>query len=186
MAEGSKPPSVRPGIRLCVHTVSGLPVVWTCTGEDSPFHPFSAVRSRLPEAQSAPSPFTQYAVASDRAVLGGFTPRSLFGPGVRYLVPHTGAFFGSGSRARGLGDGVAVSVEAVKPPRFPRAPGYTPAPHRSGGVVSFLFQSQRSPAPGLRPVACPDGGGTFLITHADSAGHGSQAPSANRTSVSDD
>ena len=36
-------------------------------------------------------------------------------------------------------------------------------PHRSRGGVSFLFQSRRSPAPGLRPVTCPDGGGTFLV-----------------------
>ena len=37
------------------------------------------------------------------------------------------------------------------------------ASHRSGRGVSFLFQSQPSPTPGLRRVARPDGGGTFLI-----------------------
>ncbi|MGM0592800.1 MAG: hypothetical protein ACQETI_14485, partial [Halobacteriota archaeon] len=47
--------------------------------------------------------------------------------------------------------------------------GSTPLPfdrvrahHRSDRDVSFLFQSQRSPAPDLRPVTCPNGGGTFL------------------------
>jgi len=30
-------------------------------------------------------------------------------------------------------------------------------------VVSFLFQCQQSPTPGLHPVTCPNGGGTFLM-----------------------
>ena len=50
-------------------------------------------------------------------------------------------------------------------PRHPgRAERRRPlASHRSGRGVSFLFQSQPSPTPGLRRVARPDGGGTFLI-----------------------
>jgi len=43
-------------------------------------------------------------------------------------------------------------------------------PHRSGDDVSLLFQSRRSPAPGLRPVTCPTGGGTFLMACATGAG----------------
>ncbi len=59
MAAGSEPPSVRAGIRLCVRAVSGLPVARTCTGEDSPFHPFSsvsvsAVPTRVPSVGSLP------------------------------------------------------------------------------------------------------------------------------------
>jgi len=48
--------------------------------------------------------------------------------------------------------------------------GLTPFPyglvrthHRSGQGVSLLFQRQPSPTPGLRPVTCPNGGGTFLM-----------------------
>ena len=63
-------------------------------------------------------------------------------------------------------------VETVEPSRSPwwvNSPSLpvwslgVRAPHRSRGGVSFLFQRRRSPAPGLRPVTCPDGGGTFLV-----------------------
>src|SRR6056297_3385393 len=37
------------------------------------------------------------------------------------------------------------------------------AHHRSTRAVSFLFQCQPSPTPGLHPVTCPNGGGTFLM-----------------------
>jgi len=43
-------------------------------------------------------------------------------------------------------------------------------PHRSRGDVSLLFHSRRSPAPGLRPVTCPAGGGTFLMPRGTGAG----------------
>jgi len=36
--------------------------------------------------------------------------------------------------------------------------------------VSLLFHSRRSPAPGLCPVTCPTGGGTFLMALATGAG----------------
>lgn len=39
--------------------------------------------------------------------------------------------------------------------------GRVRAHHRSGRDVSFLFQSQRSPAPDLRPVTCPNRWGDF-------------------------
>ena len=133
VAEGSKPPSVRPGIRLCVHTVSGLPVVWTYTGEGSPFHPFSAVMPRWVSAR----------LSSD------------LGAGYRTPASERPRFGFARSRARPAHAGGGVSP---------------PAPHRSDKGVSFLFQSQRSPAPGLRPVACPGGGGTFLMARVSTRG----------------
>jgi len=36
--------------------------------------------------------------------------------------------------------------------------------------VSLLFQSQPSPTPGVCPVACPAGGGTFLMPEARESG----------------
>ena len=64
------------------------------------------------------------------------------------------------------------SPRRVNAPSLPSRSLGVRTPHRSRGVVSFLFQSRRSPAPGLHPVTCPDGGGTFLV------GHGSRTPSA--------
>ena len=87
----------------------------------------------------------------------------LFPPGIRLSTRHVSGL---------------PYCDGLAPVRFRRsirsAPstlcGLTPFPcgsvrtrHRSKAVVSFLFQRQRSPAPGLRPVTCPDGGGTFLI-----------------------
>jgi hypothetical protein len=59
---GRKPPSVLSGIRLSAHDVCpGYHVSWTCTGEDSPFHPFSSIEPRwvseplLPQASRTSS-----------------------------------------------------------------------------------------------------------------------------------
>ena len=102
VVERSKPPSVRPGIRLSVH-IRVRATLWCGL---APARIRRSIRSR-------------------RSRLGGLTP-----------FPH----------------------------------GSVRTPHRSRRVVSFLFQRQRSPALDLRPVACPDGGGTFLARPAKGSG----------------
>ena len=64
-----------------------------------------------------------------------------------------------------------AALGGLTPPHFLSLGVRTPHWSREG--VSFLFQSRRSPAPGLRPATCPDGGGTFLV------GHGNRTPSAS-------
>ena len=58
--------------------------------------------------------------------------------------------------------------------------GRVRAPHRSDGDVSFLFQSQRSPAPGLRPVARPAVGGLSSRSRAVPVGPSRVARAARR------
>ncbi len=125
-AASRKPPSVRTGIRLSARDRPTLLVVCratstsrACTGEGSPFHPFSSiggpVRPRYPRWVSS------------------------------------------------LPSRVASPVRGRRPRTQARRCSRRDAPHRSGGGVSFLFHSRRSPVPGLCPVACPAGGGTFLV-----------------------
>ena len=165
MAERSKPPSVgwhsatRPN--RCRATLS----VRTCTGEGSPFQPFSPVAREV--RRTSLLTVSPFAVTWQSHVLRGSRR------------------FASRRRCR------PASLGGLTPPRFPgsrRSLGVR-TPHRSGRGVSFLFQSRRSPAPDLRPVTCPRGGGTFLMSLArdDAAapsrgpGHGSQSLSASRT-----
>jgi len=66
-----------------------------------------------------------------------------------------------GRRPRSDGDAIAA-LDGLTP--FPYGSVHTS--HRSGQGVSLLFQCQPSPTPGLCPVTCPNGGGTFLMEDA--------------------
>lgn len=127
----------------------------TCTGEGSPFHRSSAV-----------CVWSTAPVDVNRAVRG-FEPRvcdhTRLGGLHRLVCRRLERLWRSsrlldGSRRltfRGPLDRASLGGLAS----LPRGRGR--APHRSGRDVSFLFQSQRSPAPDLRPVTRPNGWGDF-------------------------
>jgi len=117
--ERSKPPSVRPGIRLSVRAVRG------CAAGRSGYHGTDLHR-------------WGFAVPS---ILGRLSAvdRAMHDPWFRTT------FF----------DCRPISGLAPVPL------GQVRTHHRSGRDVSFLFQSQRSPAPDLRPVTCPNRWGDF-------------------------
>lgn len=139
--ERSKPPSVRPGIRLSVRAVPRKPrdvratTARTCTGEGSPFHRSSAVRVQ----SIAPACSTARAVSLGRGSRVGDASNRARDSWIRT------------TRYR------LHSLCGLSPLPF----GRVRAHHRSGRDVSFLFQSQRSPAPDLRPVTCPNRWGDF-------------------------
>ena len=131
-AEGSKPPSVRPDIRLSVRADVRTTRRADLHRRGSPFHPFPSVgelavrrRCRLIMSRSEISQFAGGA--------GSLETRSEI------------------SRPATLGGLASSPLGSVR------------APHRSARAVSLLFECQPSPTPGLHPVACPDGGGTFLM-----------------------
>jgi len=129
VAEGSKPPSVRPGIRLCVHIVSGLPFVWTCTGEDSPFHPFS---TPMPRWVTSPFLVRPRRVTSRSSSVRVRARADESARAERAVWPaHT-----SSVGRRGL---VSVPVPAVS--RSGLAPGHLP----DGGGTFLVSRTGRSP-----------------------------------------
>lgn len=156
MAAGSKPPSVRASIRLSGHVqrlraASDYLSTRPCTGEVSPFHRFVAGSVGR--------------VSGPRNAWGVCGPRVEHNCGPQLRAPES--------------PGRDCPRWVSSPSLWPRAApsgGARPAslgirtPHRSGDDVSLLFQSRRSPAPGLRPVTCPTGGGTFLMACATGAG----------------
>lgn len=124
MAERSKPPSVRPGIRLSVHVPAGLPC------GRSAWRGLAPVRIRR-------------SIRSPPSSLGGLAPRCFVRP---VAVLRRVRTLAAGSRA------VPARFGAHDAPRAARAEAVAmppPAPHRSGGGVSLLFQRRRSPVPGF-------------------------------------
>ena len=140
MAEGSKPPSVRSSIRLSVRTIRRATLaVRTCTGEDSPFQPFSPV-----------------GVAANAATRGdgGAVPclRWVNFPLLRRRLP-----FARGSHTSSVGERGLVSVPepAVSHPGF--APGHLPDrwgdfPHVSRGYGEYPGRDTEAGLP--LPLIC--------------------------------
>jgi len=142
----------------------GYLVARTCTGEDSPFHPLVPVsvptastrpRRGLEAVQPPPSPRPVRSWPSRTRPSVGSLPVP-FSAGRRGgIAPGSRAALRQSGFAHLIGRGTWSSES---PRGIPGCDG------RVATVsISFLFQSQRSPAPGLHPVTCPVGGGTFLM-----------------------
>jgi len=112
---GVSPLLFRPGIRLSARVVSGLPVTRACTGEDSPFHPFSPVETAVPSRASR---------ARARSVVSS-SPTGRRGPR-RVDSPSLRQWLARGSRASSVGERGLVSVPAPAVSRSGFAPGHLP------------------------------------------------------------
>lgn len=158
--ERSKPPSVRPGIRLSVRAVHDRRAVRGDRGAFGlPRRGLAPVRVRR---SIDPRPST--CDRSRRCRSTAVPSNRVRDPWIRTTSCRSPA---GGSRAvwhsnRSLCGSTPLPCGRVR------------AHHRSGRDVSFLFQSQRSPAPDLRPVTCPNRWGDFPRGRDTSRGDGSR------------